>query len=620
MKCARSELTGRKWPLVAAILLMTLALFPLLNVGRASGETPVVPRGVAYYVPITVTNAQNSPTPAPFQQMIRVSSLTFASYEAANLQNVEFFDSGGDIIPSWLESGNSNTALDTVYWLNLGTGISADSSVVVYMGFSPASTNDMNSVLTGEAPQLSSSYGQYDDGAAVFPILYQNFAATNCPLQWACSGVVLGSGASLPYPSYVVTKSDGYGDNTSQILDFYGSFPAATTENDSGFGFVSGASTSSVAWWEIDKALHENGDAFGLDGFSQSYAYTNLTASGAHVYSIYWPTSGSVYYSFDYGNQVSISASSTCSRAECRLPIGGASPRPQTTIGPFNWVRLRSYPPGGMMPSAAFGDVTPSDSVSVFCMPSAVVVGSVTACTATVEGIGSPTGSVSWGTSGNGTFSVASCSLSSGSCDTSYTPLDVVSSGSAPTITGTYGGDSGNPSNSGTFALLVLKANTTATVSCSPSEVRANTATACTASIVGFLPSGVVTWTSGEGGDFSPSPSCALSSGHCTVTYTASTQASQVAIIAAYAGDSNNEGSQGVFTLLPAQPPSASQSTLSTNASPAPTSPSTSPSSGGVPEFPFQSVMAPALVSLVVLAYAMIRRGSKQRDSRPGAS
>jgi len=594
-------LAGRNWSLIASLLLVTVSVLPAVSVGRASAVTLTIPRGIEYYVPITLTNAQNSSTPAPFQQMIRVSSVAFSPYEAADLQNVEFFDTGGNIVPSWLESGNSKTALNTVYWLNLHAGINANSSVVVYMGFSSIATSDMGTVLTGEAPRLSSSYGQYDDGAAVFPMLYQNFAGTTCPSDWTCSGAALDDGVSLPYASYAFTVSAGYGNDTSQILDFYGSFPPATTGNNSGFGFVSGPSMSSVAWWQINTAFFSNGDAFGRDGFSPPSEYTDLLASGAHVYSIYWPSSGSVYYSFDYGDQESVSARSVCSPpGGCHLAIGGGAQGPQSTIGPFNWVRLRSYPPFGIMPSVAIGDVTPSDSVSVSCVPPYVLVGSASACTATVDGIGSPTGTISWGTSGLGTFSAASCSLSSGSCRTSYTPTDAASSGSAPTILATYSGDSNNPPNNWSFALLVGKANTSATVSCSPSEVEVDVPTTCTASIAGFSPSGVVTWSTGGEGSFSPSPSCTLSSGSCSVKYAASAPASRIAIIATYAGDTNNEGKSGTFLLSLAS--------------------SASPSGGSIPEFPFQAAMASALVVLVATVYVAVRRDSKRRSPRAGTS
>ena len=48
------------------------------------------------------------------------------------------------------------------------------------MGFANKTTNLFNNKTTGEAPQLSSTYAEYDDGANVFNF-YNNFAGTTVP-------------------------------------------------------------------------------------------------------------------------------------------------------------------------------------------------------------------------------------------------------------------------------------------------------------------------------------------------------------------------------------------------------------------------------------------------------
>ena len=79
------------------------------------------PGGVQDFVPIVITNNEPTATASGFQQMVTVNSNIYAQYEATNLQNVEFFTASGAALPSWLESGNSNTASSTTYWVNLGT-------------------------------------------------------------------------------------------------------------------------------------------------------------------------------------------------------------------------------------------------------------------------------------------------------------------------------------------------------------------------------------------------------------------------------------------------------------------------------------------------------------------
>ena len=122
----------------------------------------IIPKNIINYIPLTIKNSQPTATPSPFQQEVVVDSADYQQYEASNLQNVEFFYPNGTIINSWLESGNSNTVTSSVYWLKL-SGIPASSSITIYMGFASTSTNLFNTGNDGEAPQLSSTYGAYND-------------------------------------------------------------------------------------------------------------------------------------------------------------------------------------------------------------------------------------------------------------------------------------------------------------------------------------------------------------------------------------------------------------------------------------------------------------------------
>ena len=169
------------------IFITTVAIMLLFSSGSLTiclAQSASTPLGIVYEVPITLTNSQSVATPAPFQQMVTVNSALYSSIEASNLQNIEFYDSSGNIIPSWLESGNSVHSTNTVYWLRIAEGIPAYSSVTVYLGFASLSTNLFNARTTGEAPQLSAIYGEYDNGATVFTY-YTNFVGTSLPSGWA---------------------------------------------------------------------------------------------------------------------------------------------------------------------------------------------------------------------------------------------------------------------------------------------------------------------------------------------------------------------------------------------------------------------------------------------------
>ncbi|MEM3482827.1 MAG: hypothetical protein QW091_01300, partial [Candidatus Micrarchaeaceae archaeon] len=157
-------------------------------------QAPVtVPSGIQSYVPITLTNSQTTATPAPFQQMVQFPESTYQNYLTynGNIANFEFFTSSGATIPAWIESNSSGTI---TAWLNLASGINPGSAnaITVYLGFASKTTNLLSSSGTtgiGEAPQLSSTYAQYDDGASVFSF-YNNFAGTTLsPLISTASGI-----------------------------------------------------------------------------------------------------------------------------------------------------------------------------------------------------------------------------------------------------------------------------------------------------------------------------------------------------------------------------------------------------------------------------------------------
>jgi hypothetical protein len=201
-----------------------------------------------------------------------------------------------------------------------------------------------------------------------------------------------------------------------------------------------------------------------------------------------------------------------------------------------------------------------SSSTSVICSPGSVVIGSPTTCTATVTG-NNPTGTISWQSSGSGTFSATSCTLSSGSCSVNYTS----SSNTSPvTITATYSGDNNNVAGSpGTYSLAVTLATSSTSVLCSTAAV--GSSTTCTATVSGRSPTGTITFSSTDpSGKFSPSSSCTLSSASCSVTYAPSSTTTAATINASYAGDTNNSPSSGTF-LFSLPPPTTTTATTTSH-------------------------------------------------------
>jgi hypothetical protein len=116
---------------------------------------------------------------------------------------------------------------------------------------------------------------------------------------------------------------------------------------------------------------------------------------------------------------------------------------------------------------AAYVFVVPDmTTTNVSCSPSTVAVGQPTTCAATVTDTGgggqtTPTGTVSFGSSGPGAFSdSASCRLSEtspgvASCSVTYTPGASGTPTRSDTITATYSGDPTHKTSNGTTTVTV---------------------------------------------------------------------------------------------------------------------------------------------------------------------
>jgi hypothetical protein len=208
---------------------------------------------------------------------------------------------------------------------------------------------------------------------------------------------------------------------------------------------------------------------------------------------------------------------------------------------------VTSATPGVTITSAACGCSTTTgaspSTTTVQVASLSDTVGNPVSVKAIVSGT-SPTGTISWSSSGQGTFSPTSCTLSNVVCSVDYTPTSA--SGSPVTITASYGGDSSNLPSSGTGTLTVNKAYTSTAVSCLPGSIDAGGSSTCTATVSGgSSPTGTVSFGSSSAtGSFSPSASCTLSSGSCYVTYSDTVSGSPT-ITGAYSGDSGNYGSTG---------------------------------------------------------------------------
>ena len=141
------------------------------------------------YYPLYINNTQSIATPSPYQQLINITTSSFSPYLHFNntSANFEFLFGNGSVIHSWIESNISGIIK---VWLKLPQ-INANSNIEINLAFGALTTNFLsNSGISGigEAPQLSSTYGQFDNGASVFPSYY-NFKSGPLPSFFTNNGI-----------------------------------------------------------------------------------------------------------------------------------------------------------------------------------------------------------------------------------------------------------------------------------------------------------------------------------------------------------------------------------------------------------------------------------------------
>src|SRR6266571_5810953 len=207
-----------------------------------------------------------------------------------------------------------------------------------------------------------------------------------------------------------------------------------------------------------------------------------------------------------------------------------------------------------------FTDVLRSTSTSVTCTPSTVDVGGSTSCKATVQDTASgnkssPTGTVSFTSSGTGTFTGSPCTLvvesgNKSSCSVTYSP----SAGGTHTITGAYSGSATHASSSGSTDVTAMLRSSGTSVDCVPPSVPVDGSTTCTATVRDTTgtdasnTTGTVSWTSDGAGTFSAA-SCTLdATGKCSVSYTPTAVGTGThKITGSYGGDPKHATSTGSF-------------------------------------------------------------------------
>jgi len=378
-------------------------------------------------VPITLTNSQTAVTPNPYQVLIQTNPSAYSTSEASDLGNVAFCTTTTCTteLYSWLEGcGNaapygpcSISSTVANFWVKLTSAIAANGgTLTIYMVFLPTST-DFDDVYRGEAPQLSSTYAQFDNGANVFDLYFNgntatssfNLGANNAVAKTNTANPIAG-GANLN-----VISLTGYGaaNRVNMILTTplpagnpsYGEIAESYSEIQNGdAGNLQGLAGFCDSTTAGSTTINAESEVVGASGTLYDYVYvadgaaTKETGAGGdaaltwYYAALAYPGTGSTSFS----GIVSTAFYAAYAASTPYHPISGSTQLYWCSVGVsvagnpdglyFNWGRARAYPPSGVAPTVSFGTYSANTvSVSIYVTNSA---GTPTATMA--SGVASP--------------------------------------------------------------------------------------------------------------------------------------------------------------------------------------------------------------------------------------
>jgi hypothetical protein len=311
-----------------------------------------------YYLAVTLSaNDGNG-----FQQKIDFDASTYSSYLSSTVSNINFQDGAGNLLYSWQETHAPTTSsTDVIYWLKLPNA----TITTVYIVFVATTASSISATHTGAEPNYSATYGPYDTGASVFNN-YWNFAGTSLPSGLTAYGdtstVTVDNGITIE-PS-TNTWTGVYSTATISapaIMETYATFPSTTGDGDVVGGYSSYAGGAGVG-------AHPAGQdwAIGTTSAGAITAWTTINTNpfptSNTIFGFYF-VSGALAVYGNYVQQITLADSVTSDN----IALGRYPDGTYTSAITAVWLRTRTYPSGGTMPTLTYGTVTsvPSGYVSL---------------------------------------------------------------------------------------------------------------------------------------------------------------------------------------------------------------------------------------------------------------
>lgn len=356
---------------VIIVALLLVLVIPLIG-NKVNQKLPPGTVHIVSSVTIELNNSQPEPTPANFDQLIKVPFVRYYSYLNSQVSNVRFFSSSNlsptSELYAWLEDNDSNLSASSNVWVNLcGTIIPAYGSVHIYMAF--ATKNTTCDSHWGLAPGLTQNYSQFDNGVYVFPF-YDNFAGKSLDSKF--SGVSGGSGGFsvndgliLSYPSFsyagIITQKkypypevvEAYDNVVDQLAT--GGAEVFESLNDTlafqmdyyGGGFVGAYERSSDEVQESLKVVGPNG--------VMNIISPIIKSANPAIRGIEWENTGAIYgLANDAYTQGLSSNSTTWSISNYYLGIFMGCSGDTSGMTSVTWLRARFPPPNNIMPTTSF--------------------------------------------------------------------------------------------------------------------------------------------------------------------------------------------------------------------------------------------------------------------------
>jgi hypothetical protein len=246
----------------------------------------------------------------------------------------------------------------------------AGNTITIYMNFMPTNVMTSNTAYTGEAPQLSPIYAQYDNGDDVF--LYYNVNPTSTA-GWTITQSGVGQTSSAPSGSYFDTTNalyttvcqSGLFDTQVSNLGYneiitYWTYASPGNDGGNLYFLVNSAQDGPMALFGVA------GYGSGLIGagpcgysnpggqlFSSGLWYKNdiVIAGTTATYYVGTGTSSIATLGSEI-NAIAVTSSGNYLGLDTSYNFGSGNGNTY-----YNGFLIRAYPPNGVMPSVSFGAV-----------------------------------------------------------------------------------------------------------------------------------------------------------------------------------------------------------------------------------------------------------------------